>query len=300
MIITDQEDNEDMLVTMKEILEHARQNNYCLPAPNICCEVDARAAIAAAEEANTPLIIDIAYWHHPDFMYLGHLVRQLALQTPIPVAINLDHGKTEEMVMGAFQAGFTSVMCDYSALPLAENIEKAKKVVEFAHAAGLTVESELGKVGNAQTYSEDGDQGLTDPQEAARFVRETGIDALAVAIGTAHGFYNGEVKIDVERFESIKKACEGMDVYWVLHGGSDTGFDKLRLAASHGIQKLNVGHDLWKGAILAVKEYPEYDGFFWGAAAEGFKNALLEYYKELGATNKAWTAVCQTGKKWYV
>lgn len=288
-----------MLVTMKDILDHVREDGYCLPAPNVVCEVDARAAIAAGEEANTPLILDIAHWHHPDMIFLGQIVRRLAEQTPLPVAINIDHGKSVQQLMDAFRAGFTSVMCDFSMEPFDIHVQKAQKVVEFAHAVGLTVEAELGHVGEGSNYAVDGVSCLTDPQEARAFVEQTGVDALAVAIGTAHGFYQGEPKIDVPRLDAIREACKDTGVHLVLHGGSNTGFDKLQTAAAHGITKLNVGHDLWYGAIEGIKAYHGNESFFWGAAADGYKCVLLQYFEALGATGKAWKCAPESGRTWY-
>ena len=176
-----------MLVTMKEILDDAKKNGYGVTAPNVQSEDTVRAVLEVAQEYNAPMIVDVNSFIHPDLPWFVHMIRDLANQVKVPVAINLDHGKTyKDMVLG-IQSGFTSIMVDRSSLPYEENVKQTKEVVKMCAPLGISVEAELGHVGMGDNYAVDGVSNLTVPEEAARFIEETGVDCLAVAIGTAHG-----------------------------------------------------------------------------------------------------------------
>lgn len=193
-----------MLVTMKEILDKANAENYAVAAPNVWSELDARAVISAAQQMNAPLIIDIADIANPDLVLLGRICEYLANKVAIPIAIHLDHGTNKTQIMQAIKGGFTSVMYDCSDKDFETNIKEVKEIVEFAHALNITVEAELGHVGQANDYSHDY---LTDPNLAREFIERTQVDCLAVAIGTAHGAYPPNVypQLDFERLVKIKK-----------------------------------------------------------------------------------------------
>ena len=157
----------------------------------------------------------------------------MADKANVPVAINLDHGATYEDAIDAIAAGFTSIMVDRSSLPYEENVAQVKELVKVAHATGVSVEAELGHVGQGDNYAVDGKQALTDPAEAKKYIEETGIDMLAVAVGTAHGEYIGTPHIDFDRLAAIKEAV-GQDFPLVLHGGSGSGDENLAKACTMG------------------------------------------------------------------
>lgn len=238
-----------MLVTMKEILEHANGENYAVPAPNVATELDARAFLEVAEDLRSPIILDVNYRANPDIELLGKMLIMLCEKTNVPVALHLDHGYPHNKFVQqlvALRAGFTSIMVDYSQLPYEENIEKTKHMTEIAHTLGVTVEAELGYVALGKDY-DTASMEFTDPEQAADFVRRTGIDALAIAIGNAHGIYKGEPKLDLERLCAIKKSTEGIPL--VLHGSSFLKQDELRKACSLGLNKINVNHEMMESAI---------------------------------------------------
>lgn len=281
-----------MLVTMKEILDHASAGNYAVAAPDIVSEFDARAFIEAAEECNAPLIIDVEYNSITDIFFIGQMLRQMAMQSSVPIAINLDHGKTRQQVMEAIQAGFTAVMIDRSASPYEENVKDVKEIVELAHSVGISVEAELGHVGQADNYANDRDAALTDPEQARRFVEETGVDCLAVAIGTAHGAYpkGFEPYLDYDRLEQIKKAVGSLPL--VLHGSSGSSYESLRKVCSMGINKVNISNDLRKAVVSSITDaYSEEGGnayLVFKVAKQAMKDKLKEMIEIYGSCDKAW------------
>ncbi|MCI8294056.1 MAG: class II fructose-bisphosphate aldolase [Hespellia sp.] len=282
-----------MLVTMKEIVEHASEGNYGVAAPNIFSELDARAFIEAAEELRAPLIIDIGAKGCKDMFFLGHLVRNLAKDATVPIAINLDHGGDISEIYRAIQAGFTSVMVDRSTLSFEENAKQVKEVVDIAHSIGLSVEAELGHVGQAEQYDVDRDAALTSAEDAVKFIEMTGVDCLVVSIGTAHGIYpKGFVPyLDFDRLAEIKKATNHFPL--VLHGSSGTDNESLAKACSMGINKINICGDLCQAASEAVQKadltgnnaYSVYD-----VCRDAAKAKLIEKMKVYGSEGKAWAA----------
>lgn len=280
-----------MLVTMKDILDRASAENYAVAAPNVQSELNARAYIEAAEEMNAPIIIDIGYQANPDIYFFGNIVRNLAEHASVPVAINLDHGGEKWKILSGIRAGFTSVMVDRSALPYEENVAQVKEIVEIAHGLGISVEAELGHVGSAQQYDLDRDAALTRAEDAVRFIELTGVDCLAVAIGTAHGAYPKGFKpyLDFERLREIKEATNNFPL--VLHGSSGTSEEDLRKVCSMGINKVNIAYDLAKAAADAVfstdlegqKAYQ-----IWDTVRNGAKNRLKQMIEVYGSADKTW------------
>lgn len=280
-----------MLVTMKEILERAKEGNYGVTAPNVQSEDTVRAVIEVAEELNAPMIIDVNTFIHPDIPWFLLMIRDLAEKSPVPIAINLDHGRTyEEMILG-IRSGFTSIMVDRSSLAYEDNVRETKEVVKMCKPLGISVEAELGHVGMGNNYSVDGVSNLTDPQEAAKFIRETGVDCLAVAIGTAHGRYKGTPHIDFKRLEEISKACGNVPL--VLHGGSGTGDENLRKAIHSGIQKVNLATELIVSGANELEEFikdPNFDKWqLIPTFKKGYKKRLAHYVTLFDQANKAWT-----------
>ena len=181
------------------------------------------------------------------------MARAAAAELDEPAALHLDHGGSYELAERCVEAGYTSVMFDGSKLPFAENCVLTRRVVELAHAHGVSVEGELGHVAqNDEPAADDITSLYTRPEDALRFVEETGVDALAVAIGTAHGFYKGEVRLDFERLDRIRDAV-GERVALVLHGGSGVPEELLRRAVAHGISKINFGTEMKNAFTRAVK-----------------------------------------------
>ena len=221
--------------------------------PNLWTELDARAVIDAAEELRAPLILDIAYPANPDLFLLCQIARYFAQHSAVPVAINLDHGGAKKEVLEAFRAGFTSVMIDRSACPFEQNVREVREIVELAHALNISVEAELGHVGMADQYETDGGAALTDPETAAEFIRLTGVDCLAVAVGTAHGAYpkGMKPKLDFARLAAIKEKTGHFPL--VMHGSSGTDNETLRKACRMGINKVNIANDLCQAAAKAAK-----------------------------------------------
>lgn len=285
-----------MLYSMKTLLEIANRENFAVPAPNIQNELTARAVIEAAEACDSPLIIDIAFPVHPDIIFLGKMTRRLAEASRVPIAINLDHGGSRwetfepclKEVMPCIRAGFTSVMVDRSHLTYRENVRDVRQIVQLAHAAGVSVEAELGHVGSGENYDTMSDTVLTDPGEAADFIRETGIDCLAVSIGTAHGQYNGTPHIDFALLQKIKEATGHFPL--VLHGGSGTGDENLEKASRMGINKVNIGTDLFKASLHAVRT-ADLDGGniydIWQVIHESWRDELIRWIRLLGSEDRA-------------
>ncbi len=276
-----------MLVTMKDILIKSREGKYGVVAPNVSNEDTARAAIEAAEENRAPIVLDILYKVNPDIPFFAHICIEMAHHASVPVAINLDHGGTFEQAIIAIRAGFSSIMVDRSSLAFEDNIAEVKKLVDIAHAVGVTVEAELGHVGSGANYAQDGVTGFTDPAQAAEYVERTGVDALAIAMGTAHGKYVGEPKL---HFDILKACYEAVDVPLVLHGGSGSGDQNLARATREGITKVNIGTDLYQAGIDALVANADklqrannaYDVF-----REAYKQKLVYYIKLFRQDNQA-------------
>lgn len=243
------------LISLAQGLAHAQKQGYALGAFNVLDTHFMRALFAAAEQQRSPFIINIAEVHFK-YVTLDQLVEAIkfeAVKHAIPVVLNLDHGLHFEAVMQAIRLGFTSVMFDGSTLSYEENIRQTREVVKAAHAVGVSVEAELGAVGGDEggaLFGEADSEKFTDPRLAAEFVRETGIDTLAVAIGNAHGKYKGEPKLDFDRLAAIR---EQTGVPLVLHGGSGISDADFRRAISLGIHKINFYTGMSQAALDAVE-----------------------------------------------
>ncbi|WP_367144008.1 ketose 1,6-bisphosphate aldolase [Pantoea stewartii] len=243
------------LISLAQGLAHAQQQGYALGAFNVLDSHFLRALFDAAERQRSPFIINIAEVH---FKYvtldqITEAIRFEAAKHTVPVVLNLDHGLHFEAVMQAIRLGFTSVMFDGSTLSYEENIRQTREVVRAAHAVGVSVEAELGAVGGDEggaLFGEADSEKFTDPRLAAEFVRETGINTLAVAIGNAHGKYKGEPKLDFDRLAAIRQQT---GVPLVLHGGSGISDADFRRAISLGIHKINFYTGMSQAALDAVE-----------------------------------------------
>jgi len=255
---------------MKTILDHAYRHKYGVPALPGFNEMTIRACIEAAAEANSPLIL--LTHNHGDPAFTNSIARTFANQVDIGVAICLDHSPTfADCVMG-IRNGVTAIMADRSTLPYEENATQVKALADIAHAAGVSIEAELGHVGSGLNYAKDGTSALTEPDAAKRFFEETGTDALAVAVGTAHGVYVGTPKLDFERLADIDAAC-GRPL--VLHGGSGSGDENIRRACSLGVAKVNIVTD-----VLAAAYQAALAGDFTGNAIHGFYPAMFKAIRD--------------------
>lgn len=235
-----------MLYTGKSILDVANDNNFAIPAFNISDWAMFNGIIDISEELSAPVIIAI----HPD--EVSHISTDLiaamhsrAHRASVPVAIHWDHGGTYEQMIQAIQAGFTSVMIDASLLPFEENVALTRKVVEAAHAVGVQVEGELGTIGANDSYGESGAAEIiyTNPEDAVRFVQETGVDSLAIAIGTSHGLYPAEKNPEL-RHDLLEQIKAAVKIPLVLHGGSSNPDSELRRAVELGVNKINISSDI--------------------------------------------------------
>jgi fructose-bisphosphate aldolase class II/tagatose 1,6-diphosphate aldolase GatY/KbaY len=211
--------------------------------------------VEAAEESGAPVILQTtpATIRYVGLELIVAMVRTLAEGATVPVALHLDHGDTFETVVRCLRAGYTSIMVDASRLPFAENAAFVRRVTEAAHAVGVPVEAELGTIGGAEEdVTGEGEEGLTDPGAAEEFVRQTGIDFLAPAFGTAHGVYRGEVRLDLQRLESISRRV-GLPL--VMHGASGVPEEMLRQAIARGISKVNFSTELKQAFARHLRDY---------------------------------------------
>ena len=245
-----------MLVNMKYLLDAANRDGYAVMAVNSVNMEMARAVIEAASEEHSPIIIQMgkgqmAKLAHPQDIL--PMIINMAERADVPICLNLDHGPDFETEVDAMHRGFTNVMIDASSLPFEENVRRTRIIVDLAHALVISVEAELGHVGQAADGDGKTSDMYTNVEQAKEFVERTGIDALAVALGTAHGKYPaGYVpKLDFERLAELKAALK---MPLVLHGGSGSGEENIRKAVAGGINKINVCTDAFHAAEVAMKE----------------------------------------------
>lgn len=254
-----------MLVTLSELLKDAKEKKYAVGAFNVPNLEAIRAVIQAAEELNSPVILQHAEVHENLIALeeIGPIMLQFAKAAKVPVAVHLDHGASFDMCVKAIRLGFTSVMYDASSKEYEVNLAESKEIVKIAHAAGVSVEAELGHIftsavgggeGRGSDSSEDYEDledVYTDPDLAKAFVEETGVDCLAIGFGTVHGIYLKEPKLDLNRILQIK---EKIDVPFVMHGGSGVSEENYRTAIKNGICKINYYTYMNKAAGKAVQE----------------------------------------------
>lgn len=246
-----------MLVNTKDVLQDAQKGKYAVAAFNVYNLETVQAAIHVAEKEKQPVIIALGERYFPtvDVEAFSAMVQTMAAKASIPVSLHLDHAYEKESIIRAIRCGFTSVMYDGSKYDIEQNIRYTKEIVEIAHMAGVSVEAEIGSLARgAFSDEEEGDGTLTDPQSAREFVTETGVDFLAAAIGTVHGMYQGEPKIDLSLLNRIRDAVE---VPLVLHGGSGTPDDIIKQAVQSGICKINVNTEISIAAISYLQNYFE-------------------------------------------
>lgn len=279
-----------MLVSLQKIIGMAEAGNYCIPAFNVYNIETAMGVIKAAEELNAPVIMQV----YPRLLneevgyYLAPVVVAAAQKASVPVCFHLDHGPSENEVMKALRWGATGIMLDGSAHPFEENVALTRHIVETCAAIDIGVEGELGHVGSV---NDDTMEEYTDPQEAAEFVKRTGVTCLAVLIGNAHGHYKKEPKLDIERVKAIREATGGLPL--VLHGGSGIPDDQVKAAIKAGIRKMNIGTDVCCAFAQGTKETLEDPkrslavDLFMKHPIETVKQLAAEKIKLVGADGRA-------------
>lgn len=243
-----------MLVNLNEILKDAQEKHYAVGLFNTTDTDMLEAAIAAAEELRSPIIIGTAEVLLPygELKLIGPSIIEAAKRATVPVVVHYDHGLTFDRCIEALKLGFSSIMFDGSAGDVEENLKNTREIVKIAHSMGATVEGEIGHVGEAATGDNETGDMYTTPEEAVAFVENTGVDALAIAIGTAHGAYKTQPKLDIERLKAIRNV---LDTPLVLHGGSGLTDDDFRNTVREGIAKINIFTDLCVAGENAMKEY---------------------------------------------
>lgn len=242
-----------MLANLNDILPRAAKEHYGVGLFNTIDTDMLEAAISAAEELRSPIIIGTAEVLLPygELKLIAPSVIAAAKRASVPVVVHYDHGLTFERCMEALKLGFTSVMFDGSAGDSANNIENTREIVKIAHAMGATVEGEIGHVGEAASGDNETNDRYTTVKEATDFVNATGVDALAVAIGTAHGAYKAKPQLDIERLKEIHAA---IPTPLVLHGGSGLSDDDFRNTVREGISKVNIFTDLCIAGVNAMQD----------------------------------------------
>lgn len=278
------------LVKLSELLAKP-DNTYAIGAFNVSDMEMAMGAVKAAEDLQAPLILQIAEGRlrYSPLSLLGPLMVAAARNAKVPTAVHLDHGATMEIINLALNVGFTSVMFDGSKYPLAENIRRTKEVVALARKFGADVEAEIGRVGGAEGDYKSVDVLVTSVAEAKQFAEETGVDALAVAIGTAHGNYTAKPQLRIDRLKEINAA---VDCPLVLHGGTGLTDDDFHNCLANGIQKINIATASYDASARKIKEVYEADNNanyfeFSNAIVEGTYNNVVKHMKIFGLEQKA-------------
>lgn len=246
------------LVPVTELLKRAAEGKYAVGAFNVNNMEIVQAIVSAAEAEKAPVILQASQGaiKYAGIEYIYTLANLAASQASVPVALHLDHGTSFDQCMKCVRVGFTSVMIDGSKLPLEENIALTNKVLEVARATGVSVEAELGKIGGTEDdiHVDEKDAFFTDPEEARIFVEKTGVDSLAIAIGTAHGQYKGVPKLD---FERLKKIVELVKIPIVLHGSSGVPDEAVQEAVSLGVCKVNIDTNIREAFTNATRQAVE-------------------------------------------
>ncbi len=282
------------LVSMKEMLIKAREGHYAVGQFNINNLEWTEAILDEAQALNTPVILGVsegAAKYMGGWLVVSAMVKAYikSKNITIPVALHVDHGSSFEVVKAAIDAGFSSVMIDASHFPFEENIEITKKVVEYAHARGVSVEAELGRVGGQEDHVV-AETMYADPEECRILVEKTGIDCLAPALGSVHGPYHGEPKLGFDEMAYINNLLK---MPLVLHGGSGIPDDQLRKAIDRGTAKINVNTESQQAWTAIVREVLEKDKNVYdprkiiGPGKEGIKNVVRAKCEVFGCINKA-------------
>lgn len=280
-----------MLVNMRELLADAQEGDYAVGSFSVANMEMVLGVLQAAKELNAPVILQIAEVRlkQSPLELIGPLMVAAAENADTPVAVHFDHGKTLEKISQALDLGFTSVMFDGSHLPLDENIEMTKRVIAMAEEYDASVEAEIGCVGGSEDGSEDIAINCTKPEDAVRFEAETGVDALAIAIGNAHGNYKSAPKL---RFDILEEVEKNTDLPLVLHGGTGITPDDFVKCSHTGIKKINIAtatFDMVENTVAGCYNNDSIKGYYDLQAAEvqgAYENAK-KHILIFGSDNKA-------------
>ena len=275
-----------MLVTLNDILPAAQAGHYAVGLFNTTDSDMLEAAISAAEETRSPIVIGTAEILLPygELQLIAPSVIAAAKRASVPVVVHYDHGLTFDRCMEALKLGFSSIMFDGSAGDEKENPIATREIVKIAHSFGASVEGEIGHVGNADVGDGETDDMYTSPEEAISFVKATGVDALAVAIGTAHGAYKTKPQLDINRLANIHAA---IDTPLVLHGGSGLSDDDFRNTIANGIAKVNIFTDLCVAGYDSVKSFEGSYLEMRNAKVKAMKEAVINKMILFGCAGKA-------------
>ncbi len=280
-----------MLVNMRELLLDAQKGNYAVGSFSVANMEMVLGVIKAAEELNAPIILQIAEVRlkQSPLEVIGPLMVAAAKGARVPVAVHFDHGKTREKIGQALELGFTSVMFDGSHLPLDENITETKAIMEMAAKTGAAVEAEIGCVGGSEDGSEDIVINCTKPEDAVRFEAETGVDALAIAIGNAHGNYKSTPKL---RFDILQECARLVKTPLVLHGGTGISPDDFVRCSKTGIKKINIATATFDMVEKTVRDCYNKNGIngyydLQAAEVEGAYQNAKRHILIFGTDNKA-------------
>ena len=278
-----------MLVNLNEVLKKAQEGKYAVGLFNTTDSDMLEAVISAAEELNSPVIIGTAEVLLPygELDLIGPSMVAAAKRAKVPVVVHYDHGLTFNRCLQALKIGFSSIMFDGSAGDADKNIADTAEIVKIAHALGATVEGEIGHVGNADVESDLETDHYTQPQEAVQFIKDTGVDALAIAIGTAHGAYKEKPCLDIGRLKEIRAT---VDTPLVLHGGSGLSDDDFKNTIANGIAKVNIFTDLCVAGTEGTKKGFDNNLSYLetrNLKVETIKKAVMNKMKLFGSVNKA-------------
>lgn len=285
-----------MLVNMNDVLKPAQKGKYAVGLFNAVNLELARGIVAAAEQTRSPIIMGTAEVLFPygPLEEVSYYLIPMAKKANVPIVVHLDHGLKKETCLKALELGFTSIMYDCSTDPYDVNVQKVKEMADIAHSYGATIEGELGHVGDNEgsaegsSHLQDPSAYYTDPKQAKDFVEKTGVDALAIAVGTAHGAYKLPPKLD---FDRIKTIANTIDVPLVLHGGSGLADSDFKKAIENGISKVNIFTDINMAAVEA--EFRAFESFNKGiidlipAAVEAVKQSVIKKLQLFDSVNKA-------------
>lgn len=280
------------LVNLKEILSDASSRNYAVGMFDVVGTESLKAIITGAEESNSPVIIALAEVHLPyaPLELLAPIMVDAARRSKIPIAVHLDHGLNFDTIIKTINYGFSSIMFDGSTLSYEANLNGTREIVKIAKVLGVSVEAELGHVGGAEGGGDDNhEEFYTEPEKAEDFVEQTGIDALAVAIGTVHGEYVKKPCLDLERLSEIKNR---VDIPLVLHGGSGLSDNDFKECINRGIRKINIFTDMsyaaGEGVRKLLEQKKKYHCFEISEAAEkSMKDVVIEKICLFGSNSKA-------------
>ncbi|VBB07219.1 ketose-bisphosphate aldolase class-ii [Lucifera butyrica] len=285
-----------MLISGKQILQHAYENGYAVPAFNFANMENLQAIIEGAEEMNAPVIIQTTQGaiDYAGFEYLADIGIGAAQRSRVPVVLHLDHGQKYEYCLKAIQLGWTSIMIDSSLEKLAENVRKVNEVIKIARPLGIAVEAELGIIGGKEDDLKSEQDIYTEVKDAVDFYQATHCDALAIAVGTAHGIYKGTVKIDFNRIQEIR---EKLPIPLVLHGSSGVPLEMVSQAVRCGINKVNFDTELKLANLQALQTFmTKNPGVYdirkmYRPCRQAMKEVVKAKIEACKATNKSWVVL---------